>query len=58
MIDWYRIEPNKGALGLILMMTKSNFTLKLTAGKFFNLSLDTFGVVSRNIVKIIIFVYS
>ncbi|XP_011159023.1 odorant receptor 22c-like [Solenopsis invicta] len=47
MIEWYRIHPNKGALGLMLMMTKSNSTLKLTAGKFFSLSLDTFGAVMR-----------
>jgi len=55
MIDWYRI-PNKGALGLTLIMAMSNATIKLTAGKFMDLSLTSFCSVSRNIDKII-FVY-
>nr|XP_012214671.1 PREDICTED: odorant receptor 22c-like [Linepithema humile] len=41
MIDWYRI-PHKGALGLTLVMTMSNTTIKLTAGKFMDLSLTSF----------------
>ncbi|XP_071641218.1 odorant receptor 4-like isoform X4 [Temnothorax longispinosus] len=41
MIDWYRI-PNKGALGLTLIMAMSNATIKLTAGKFMDLSLASF----------------
>ncbi|KAG5331933.1 OR13A protein, partial [Acromyrmex charruanus] len=41
MINWYRI-PNKGALGLTLIMAMSNATIKLTAGKFMDLSLASF----------------
>lgn len=52
MIDWYRI-PNKGALGLTLIMAMSNATIKLTAGKFMDLSLTSFCSVSKNIDKII-----
>jgi len=46
MINWYYL-PNKGALGLILVMSMSNATLKLTAGKFMELSLASFCSVSR-----------
>lgn len=46
MIDWYRI-PNKGAIDLILMMAMSNATIKLTAGKFMDLSLTSFCSVSE-----------
>ncbi|XP_036146795.1 uncharacterized protein LOC105835747 [Monomorium pharaonis] len=49
MIDWYRI-PNKGALGLTLVMAMSNATIKLTAGKFMDLSLASFCSVSKDIV--------
>ncbi|XP_019699212.1 uncharacterized protein LOC105188312 [Harpegnathos saltator] len=41
MIDWYRL-PGKGALGLTLVMSMSNATIKLTAGKFMDLSLASF----------------
>ncbi|GAB1864866.1 Odorant receptor [Camponotus japonicus] len=41
MINWYYL-PNRGALGLILVMSMSNATLKLTAGKFMELSLASF----------------
>ncbi|XP_072747247.1 odorant receptor 13a-like isoform X2 [Anoplolepis gracilipes] len=41
MINWYYL-PNKGALGLILVMAMSNATIKLTAGKFMELSLASF----------------
>ncbi|KAG5319437.1 OR13A protein, partial [Pseudoatta argentina] len=41
MINWYRI-PNKGALCLTLIMAMSNATIKLTAGKFMDLSLASF----------------
>lgn len=45
MIDWYRL-PGKGALGLTLVMSMSNATIKLTAGKFMDLSLASFCSVS------------
>ncbi|XP_014475033.1 PREDICTED: uncharacterized protein LOC106744625 [Dinoponera quadriceps] len=48
MIDWYRI-PGKGALGLMLVMSMSNTTIKLTAGKFMDLSLASFCSVSIEI---------
>ncbi|XP_066595269.1 uncharacterized protein [Prorops nasuta] len=41
MIEWYRITK-KTALGLILIITTSNSSPKLTAGKFAELSLSTF----------------
>jgi len=50
MINWYRI-PNKGAIGLTLIMAMSNATIKLTAGKFMDLSLASFCSVSS--IKII-----
>ncbi|KAL6426543.1 hypothetical protein ACFW04_009158 [Cataglyphis niger] len=40
-INWYYL-PNKSALGLILVMSMSNVTIKLTAGKFMELSLASF----------------
>lgn len=48
MIDWYRL-PDKRALGLTLVMAMSNATVKLTAGKFMDLSLASFCSVSREI---------
>jgi len=51
MINWYRI-PNKGALGLTLIMAMSNATIKLTAGKFMDLSLTSFCSVSKVIYHI------
>ncbi|XP_020295549.1 uncharacterized protein LOC109860688 [Pseudomyrmex gracilis] len=50
MIDWYRI-PSKGALGLTLVMSMSNATIKLTAGKFMDLSLASFCSLCRWILK-------
>ena len=47
MINWYRI-PNKGAIDLTLIMSN---TIKLTAGKFMDLSLASFCSVSS--IKII-----
>lgn len=48
MIDWYRL-PGKRALGLTLVMSMSNATTKLTAGKFIDLSLFSFCSVSIEI---------
>ncbi|XP_072747238.1 odorant receptor 82a-like isoform X2 [Anoplolepis gracilipes] len=42
MIDWYEL-PHETALGLILIIARSNNVTKLTAGKFFQLSIATFG---------------
>ena len=47
MINWYRI-PNKGAIDLTLIMSN---IIKLTAGKFMDLSLASFCSVSS--IKII-----
>ncbi|CAL1689209.1 unnamed protein product [Lasius platythorax] len=41
MINWYYL-PDKSALGLTLVMAMSNATIKLTAGKFMELSLASF----------------
>lgn len=54
MIDWYRI-PQKDALGLTLIIAMSNSTIKLTAGKFMDLSLASFCNVSKNIDRIFLF---
>ena len=47
MIDWYYL-PSRGALGLTLVMAMSNDTIKLTAGKFMDLSLASFCSVSTD----------
>ncbi|KAG7198545.1 hypothetical protein KM043_005911 [Ampulex compressa] len=41
MIDWYRL-PGKTALGLILIIAISDSSIKLSAGKFVELSLASF----------------
>jgi len=46
MIDWHRLSGRKG-LDLILMIAVSNTSIKLTAGNLFELSLSTFGDVSK-----------
>lgn len=46
MINWYYL-PDKSALGLTLVMAMSNATIKLTAGKFMELSLASFCSVSK-----------
>ncbi|XP_025158218.1 uncharacterized protein LOC105188545 [Harpegnathos saltator] len=46
MIEWYRLPRRKG-LALVLMIIISNSSIKLTAGNLFELSLSTFGDVSR-----------
>lgn len=56
MIDWYRL-PGKGALGLTLVMSMSNATLKLTAGKFMDLSLASFCSVSIEIVDKVLIMF-
>ncbi|XP_032669699.1 uncharacterized protein LOC116843416 [Odontomachus brunneus] len=50
MIDWYRL-PSRGALGLTLVMSMSNATIKLTAGKFMDLSLASFCSLCRWVMK-------
>lgn len=44
-LDWYRI-PHKTAHGLILIIAVSSIPIKITAGKFMDLSLNSFGAVS------------
>ncbi|KYN37957.1 hypothetical protein ALC56_07581, partial [Trachymyrmex septentrionalis] len=50
MTDWYQL-PHKIVLGLILIILRSRIVTKITAGKIFHMSIQTFGVVS--IMKII-----
>jgi len=50
MTDWYKL-PHKIILGLILIILRSRIVTKITAGKIFHMSIQTFGVVS--IMKII-----
>jgi len=45
MINWYEL-PHETALGLVLIIARSNNIIRLTAGKFFQLSIATFGDVS------------
>lgn len=44
-VDWYRI-PHKTARGLVLIIAMSSIPIKITAGKFMDLSLNSFGAVS------------
>ncbi|XP_032669650.1 uncharacterized protein LOC116843377 [Odontomachus brunneus] len=46
MIDWHRLSGKKG-LALVLIITMSNSSAKLTAGNLFELSLSTFGDVVK-----------
>jgi len=45
MIDWHRLSERK-ALAIILMITMSNSSVKLTAGNIIELSMISFGDVS------------
>ncbi|XP_029161001.1 odorant receptor 43a-like [Nylanderia fulva] len=45
-LDWYRI-PHKTAQGLILIIAVSSVPVKITAGKFMDLSLYSFGAIVR-----------
>ncbi|KAL0117073.1 hypothetical protein PUN28_010134 [Cardiocondyla obscurior] len=44
--DWYRI-PHKTARGLVLIIAMSSVPIKITAGKFMDLSLNSFGAIVR-----------
>ncbi|XP_020295555.1 odorant receptor 4-like [Pseudomyrmex gracilis] len=46
-IKWYNLSGNK-ALALVLIITMSHYPPKLTAGKFVDLSVHTFGVVLKS----------
>lgn len=46
MTNWYKL-PHKTALGLILIIARSSNVIKITAGKLFQLSIATFGDVSK-----------
>jgi len=50
MTDWYQL-PHKTVLDLILIILRSRIVIKITAGKIFHMSIQTFGVVS--IMKIV-----
>lgn len=43
--NWYDLSGNK-AVSLVMIITMSHYPPKLTAGKFVDLSINTFGVVS------------
>lgn len=45
MTNWYDL-PRKTVLGLILVIIRSNIVIKITAGKIFHMSIETFGNVS------------
>ncbi|XP_072746738.1 odorant receptor 4-like [Anoplolepis gracilipes] len=45
-LDWYRI-PHKTARGLVLVIAVSSVPVKITAGKFMDLSLNSFGAIVR-----------
>ncbi|XP_076177140.1 uncharacterized protein LOC143151675 [Ptiloglossa arizonensis] len=47
--DWYNL-PGRTARGIVLLLAVTKYPPKLTAGKIFDLSLNTFGVVSVTIV--------
>ncbi|KAF3054506.1 Odorant receptor 258 [Nylanderia fulva] len=46
MIDWYRL-PHRTALGLILIISRSSAAIKITAGKFIQLSIATYSDVMK-----------
>lgn len=46
MTNWYRL-PHKTALDLVLIIARSSNVIKITAGKLFQLSIATFGDVSK-----------
>jgi len=46
MIDWYRLPERKG-LALILINAMANSSVKLTVANLIELSLSTFGDVSK-----------
>ncbi|KAL6259116.1 hypothetical protein P5V15_009038 [Pogonomyrmex californicus] len=45
-LDWYQI-PHRTARGLVLIIAMSSIPIKLTAGKFMDLSLNSFGAIMR-----------
>ena len=45
MTEWYRL-PHKISLGLVMIISRSNLVVKITAGKFIQISIATFGAVS------------
>lgn len=45
MINWYYL-PQNIILALLLIILRSRITIKITAGKFFHMSIATFGAVS------------
>jgi hypothetical protein len=46
MTNWYKLR-HRTALGLVLIIGRSNNVIKITAGKLFQLSIATFGDVSN-----------
>ncbi|XP_071641244.1 odorant receptor 4-like isoform X3 [Temnothorax longispinosus] len=54
MTDWYNLH-HKTALGLVLIIARSNNVIKMTAGKLFHLSIATFGDVSNTDIPFLCF---
>lgn len=54
MIDWYRL-PWKDVRGLVLILAMSNSPNNLTAGYLIELSLTSFGDVSVELLKCILY---
>lgn len=46
MTNWYELS-HKTALGLVLIIARSSQVIRITAGKLFQLSIATFGDVSK-----------
>ncbi|KAK9299134.1 hypothetical protein QLX08_007752 [Tetragonisca angustula] len=46
MTEWYRL-PHKISLGLVMIISRSNMVVKITAGKFIQISIATFGAVFK-----------
>ncbi|XP_017795933.1 PREDICTED: odorant receptor 4-like [Habropoda laboriosa] len=46
MTEWYRL-PHKTALGLVMIISRSSMVIKITAGKFLQMSVATFGDVFK-----------
>ncbi|KAL0117047.1 hypothetical protein PUN28_010125 [Cardiocondyla obscurior] len=46
MTNWYKL-PHKTVRSLILIIVRSRIVIKITAGKIFHMSIQTFGAVIR-----------
>lgn len=56
MTNWYELS-HKTALGLVLIIARSSNVIKITAGKLFQLSVATFGDVSKTYITFLMTMY-